>query len=327
MLMFDLRTTNPTNSKSKDCLPNATQLTEGKRFLFHRLRFTVSFFLTFFISLCLTAPFIKAQGPTSLETDAQTGNPEAQFQLARALLKGEGAPKNTARALELMTLAANKGHAEAMGGLGYFYEKGLEVPKDQVTAIEWFRKGAEAGGPKAQLNYGKLLIKSGKNEHIQQGMKWLQAAVDQKQPDAGHFLGTIYFLGQYDQKIDYQKALDCLIISAEAGNADSQNTIGFIHSQAYLGQKNEREAEHYFRKAASAGNVKAMSNLGSLLWKKKNADSQTRIEALKWLWIAQNKGEVTAVKTLADLSMAIDTTELEEAKRLASQPQGDSLKQ
>jgi TPR repeat protein len=140
-------------------------------------------------------------------------------------------------------------------------------------------------------------------------------------------LGTIYFLGEYGEKIDYQKALDCLIISAEAGNADSQNTLGVIYSQTYLGQKNEREAEQCFRKATSAGNVKAMSNLGSLLWKKKNADSQIRIEALKWLLIAQTNGEVTAEKTLADISMAIDATELEEAKRLASQPQEDSLKQ
>lgn len=325
--MFYLQTTNTTKSKPKDCLANVKQPTRHKQFWFNRLRFTPSFFLTFFISLSLIAPFIMAQGPSNLETDAQAGNPEAQFQLARALLKGEGLPKNTARALELMTLAANKGHAEAMGGLGYFYEKGLEVPEDQATAMEWFRKGAEAGGPKAQLNYGKLLIKSEKNEDIQQGMKWLQAAVDQKQPDAAHFLGTIYFLGQYDQKIDYQRALDCLIISAEAGNADSQNTLGVIYSQTYLGQKNEREAEPWFRKAASCGHVKAMSNLGGLLWKKPNADSQTRVEALKWLLIAQTKGEVTAEKTLADLSMAIDATELEDAKRLASQPQGDSLKQ
>jgi TPR repeat protein len=193
--------------------------------------------------------------------------------------------------------------------------------------MEWFQKGAEAGGPKSQLNLGKLLIESKDPANIDEGIKWLQAAVDQKQPIAAEILGTIYFLGQYNQKIDYRRAFDCLFISAEAGNANSQNLVGFIYSKPYLGQTHEREAENWFRKAASAGSVKAMSNLGSLLWKKPNADSQTRIEALKWLLVAQVRGEVTAEKTLSDLSMAINTAELAEAQRLAYQPQADPLKQ
>jgi len=290
------------------------------------MRYTINvirFFICFISSLLIFSGSILGTEPQPLEKTPN--DPEAQFQLARSLLKGEGVPKNTARALELMTLAANQGHAEAMGGLGYFYASGLEVAKDQKIAMEWFQKGAQAGGAKSQLNFGKLLIESKEPANIEEGIKWLQAAVDQKQPDAAHILGTIYFLGQYNQPIDYRNAFDCLIISAEAGNANSQNSVGLIYSEAYLGQENDRGAENWFRKAASAGNVKAMSNLGGLLWKKPTADSQTRIEALKWLLIAQNKSEPTAEKTLAGLSMAIDATELEEAKRLASQPQRDQL--
>jgi len=292
------------------------------------MRYTINvirFFVYFISSFLLCSVSILGSEPQSSEKTPD--DPEAQFQLARCLLKGEGVPKNTARALELMSLAAKQGHAEAMGGLGYFYASGLEVNKDQKIAMEWFQKGAEAGGPKSQLNLGKLLIESKDPANIDEGIKWLQAAVDQKQPIAAEILGTIYFLGQYNQKIDYRRAFDCLFISAEAGNANSQNLVGFIYSKPYLGQTHEREAENWFRKAASAGSVKAMSNLGSLLWKKPNADSQTRIEALKWLLVAQVRGEVTAEKTLSDLSMAINTAELAEAQRLAYQPQADPLKQ
>ena len=258
---------------------------------------------------------LRAMDTALLQTDPQ--DPEAQFQLARSLLNGEGVQKNTSRALELMTLAANQGHAEAMGGLGYFYASGLEVTKDQKIAIEWFQKGAEAGGPKSQLNYGKMLLEAENPSKIDEGLKWLQAAVDRKQPDAAHILGTIYLLGQYGQPINYQKAIDCLIISAEAGNEDSQNAVGFIYSQPYLGQQNEKEAQKWFRKAASVGNLKAQSNLGTLLWSKSTSDRHVRIEALSWLLSASLQGDETAVKFLRDNFISIDPTDLEEARKLA----------
>ena len=83
----------------------------------------------------------SAAGPARTETEQK--DPEAIFQKGRAHLSGKGALKSPAKALELMKQAAEMGHAEALGGVGYFYATGTAVPRDDQEAVKWFRKGAE----------------------------------------------------------------------------------------------------------------------------------------------------------------------------------------
>ena len=247
-------------------------------------------------------------------------DPESRFQLARQLLKGDGVPKDSAKALQLFKSAADEGHPEAMGALGFFYATGLGAAKNEEVALEWFRKGAEAGGAKAQFNYGKMLLESGDSTKAVDGIKWLESAVDQKQIDAARFLGMVHLQGRHGQPINYQKSLQYLFIAAKAGDADAQNSLGFLYSGPYLGEENPSEAQHWFRKAAISGNTKAQSNLGSTLWKFGESDRQVRIEALMWLWKAKEAGEITADKFLLDISQKIDRVELQEAQKMASKP-------
>lgn len=247
-------------------------------------------------------------------------DPESCFQLARQLLKGDGMPKNSAKAFQLFKSAADEGHPEAMGALGFFYATGLEVAKNEAVALEWFRKGAEAGGPKAQFNYGKSLLESRDSTKAADGIKWLESAVGQNQIDAARFLGIVYLQGRHGQSINYQKSQQYLFIAAEAGDSDAQNSLGFLYSGPYLGEANPGEAQQWFRKAAISGNTKAQSNLGSILWKFGESDRQVRIEALAWLWKAKEAGEITADKFLLDISQKIDRAELQEAKKMASKP-------
>ena len=105
--------------------------------------------LFFVIATTLMIATLVGADITILETKAKEGDPDAQFELARLYLRGsEGVRKNAARSMELMKAAADQGHAEAMGGVGYFYASGTAVPKDDAVALTWFRKGAEAGGAK-----------------------------------------------------------------------------------------------------------------------------------------------------------------------------------
>lgn len=245
---------------------------------------------------------------------------ESRFQLGRRLLKGDGMPKDSAQAFKLLQSAANEGHPEAMGALGFFYATGLEVQKNNDTAIEWFRKGAEAGGAKARFNYGKTLLESGDATKAADGIKWLESALGQNQIDAARFLGMVYLQGRHGQSINYQKSQQYLFIAAEAGDSDAQNSLGFLYSGPYLGEANSGEAQQWFRKAAISGNTKAQSNLGSILWKFGESDRQVRLEALAWLWKAKEAGEITADKFLLDISQKIDHAELQEAQKMASKP-------
>jgi TPR repeat protein len=78
------------------------------------------------------------------EVAAERGEANAQFEFARMLLSGNGVPKDPEKALEWMKKAAAQNHADALGGVGYFYAKGVAVPEDDKEATEWFRKAPSA---------------------------------------------------------------------------------------------------------------------------------------------------------------------------------------
>lgn len=72
---------------------------------------------------------------------------------------------------------ANKGDANAMFTLGYFYAKGLGVKQDYQQAMQWYLKTADKGNTEAMLNISNL-YKSGKGvkQDIHQALYWYQKA-------------------------------------------------------------------------------------------------------------------------------------------------------
>jgi uncharacterized protein len=51
---------------------------------------------------------------------------------------------------------AELGDARAQHNLGVMYEKGLGVAKDNVQAVQWYRKAANQGFAQAQHNLGVM---------------------------------------------------------------------------------------------------------------------------------------------------------------------------
>ena len=254
---------------------------------------------------------------TILETKAKEGDPDAQFELARMYLRGsEGVRKNAARSMELMKAAADQGHAEAMGGVGYFYASGTAVPKDDAVALTWFRKGAEAGGAKAQLNLGKMLAEGkGTEKNELEGRKWIKTAADQGQVDAAFAMGQILYFGDIGQEVDYKAAYPYLLIAAEAGHPDAQNIIGVMLENAKGVDTDTALAEQWYRKAAKQGHTKAQSNLGRILGPETD-DRARRLESLTWLLVASRKGEITAQRMLEEVREGIQPEDMAQAEQL-----------
>lgn len=255
----------------------------------------------------------------ALEAQAAKGKPEAQFQLARLYFRGdEGVPKDEAKTLELMKKAAEKGYPDAIGGIGYFYASGIVVAKDDTQALEWFKKGAEKGSLKAQLNYGQML-RAGKGtvKNSDEGMKWIQKAADVGLPDAEVALGEIYYLGSDDRQPDYSKAFPLLLKAAEAGNAKAQNFVGVSYRDGLGAVIDAAKAAEWFRKSALQNDAKAQSNLGHLIGVE-SKDSARQIEALKWLILAASQGEVTASRTLNEITPHIPLVVMTKARAEAN---------
>lgn len=275
--------------------------------------------LVFLSFAAVSLPTLFSTDIPALETKARQGDADAQFELARIYLKGsDGVSKNLMRSFELMTSSANQGHAEAIGGIGFFYASGTAVPKDNAKAVEWFRKGAEAGGAKAQLNLGRMLAEGkGVEKNEAEGRKWIKAAADQGQTDAAFAMGAICYFGDYGQAVDYKAAYPYLLKAAEAGHPEAQNMVGILWDTALLEKKDVKEAEKWFRKAAHQGHIKAQSNLGRLLGPWGGTDAVRRIEGIKWLLIADSQHEVTAGKVLAEVLPNMDEAEVAKAKMQA----------
>ena len=237
-----------------------------------------------------------------LAVAAEAGEMDAQYLFARACLRGEGVPKDPAKALAWMKRAAAQGHAEALGGMGYFYAAGVAVEKNEEEAVRWFRQGAAKGSARAQLNLGQMLV-SGKGvaKDEEEGWKWIERAAGQGLPDALYAQGEILFLGKYGQSRDETKAFPKLLEAAREGHAKAQNMVGIMLRDGAGVPIDLASAQSWLQKAAAQGNARARSNLGHLLGPD-GADAFRRVEALKWLLLAARQHDVIGRDSSASLS-------------------------
>jgi hypothetical protein len=95
-----------------------------------------------------------ASGTLSLQrwmVPAEQGDAEAQYYVARIYANGmDNVSVNYQEAARWYQLAADQGYAEAKQELGYLYERGLGVPKDELKALNLQR---EASGLGDDLDY------------------------------------------------------------------------------------------------------------------------------------------------------------------------------
>ena len=269
---------------------------------------------------CMMAEDVKPTEVTALQTAAERGEAEAQFQLGRALLRGEGMPKDVDKAFALMKAAAEQGHGDAMSGVGYFYDQGVSVPKDAAHALEWFRKGAEKGSAKAQLNLGKALLvgkdkdSKEKDTVCEEALQWMQKAADQGLSEAALSYGISLYFGNYGNPQNFELAMPYLKTAAEHGIPDAQNMLGSMYQCGSGTPINDGLAEPWYRKAALQGHARAQANLGNILGPL-NEDHAKRIEALAWLLMASEKDDVIAKKTLSQSVFGLKPGDMDEAEK------------
>jgi len=82
-------------------------------------------------------------------------DPQRQFEVAKAYASGSGMDQNWEKAVYWYRRAAEQGHVRAQLQMGIAYQKGRGVERDNAVAVEWFRRAAEEGTQsKAMLELG-----------------------------------------------------------------------------------------------------------------------------------------------------------------------------
>ncbi|KAJ3386429.1 hypothetical protein HDU84_001562 [Entophlyctis sp. JEL0112] len=122
---------------------------------------------------------------------------------------------------------AERGQSDAMNLVGNAYQEGDGVNQDFAKAYFWHLKAAMKDHAQSQNNVGHLLR-----------------------------------LGQGVEKADPEKAVEWFKKSAENGNADGENSLGFCYLNGIGVPKDAAKAANWFAKAAAKGHVEGLNNYG-----------------------------------------------------------------
>lgn len=158
--------------------------------------------------------------------DADNGNPDALYRLAYLHDTGyDSIPVDTARSTYLYTLAADKGHLQALNYLGYRYYTGQGVARDIEKGLAYMEKAAEAGNPQAASNIGYLLLRGDSVNHdVERAAQWLERAADAGVGQSQAMLADLLSDG-HSLPADTLRAAHLYTQAIENGIPDVQNRL------------------------------------------------------------------------------------------------------
>lgn len=247
-------------------------------------------------------------GAESLEEyarSAATGDPQAQYELARLLVsgkplsiqnreavkwlrkasardhaaseallgllyaRGQGVHPNPERAVELFRTAAIAGNASAQYHLGIALENGFGTPKDARGALTWYRLAGAQGHVLAQLRVGKCYAEGlGCRQDAVQAQLWLRRAAAQGYPPAELELGLFYSdenSPKGDREAAEKEAFQWIGRAASDGLDEAQYRLALLYSIGRGCPPNAEKAISWARAAASRSHPKALLFLASCL--------------------------------------------------------------
>jgi len=219
---------------------------------------------------------------------------------------------------------AENGDAIAQERLADMYLEGRGVPKNDVEAVNWYRKSALQGNQNALSKVGKL-------EKMSLALN--QAEAENEDAIAQERLADMYLEGRGVPKNEIeavrwyrksalqgnQNALSkvfelekvSLVLNqkeADGGDAAALKRLGDMYAEGISVPKNMSEAMKLYRKSAELDYVKAYTAIGSM-YAKGLGVQKNDIEAYKWYKKAQEKGDDGAeieIRNLDDISPAVN---------------------
>ena len=206
---------------------------------------------------------------------AEIGDPDGLYNLGVMHARGEGGPKEPAKAMQFYRRAAAAGNANAMTNLASHYYYGDGVEKDEAEAARLYGLAARAGIPLAQRYYGVMLIKGmGVEQNVAEGADWLMQAalrgdelsgenlvsllkpqVEKGHTGATHVLGMMYLQGVAGVEKDQQAGLGLLERAAAAGHETSQKALAQVYREGLFGVPKNAEKASRWAEAAKQGDA------------------------------------------------------------------------
>ena len=168
-----------------------------------------------------------AAAAEAFEGLAADGDARAQSALAILHARGEGAPKDLAKAQELFEAAAKQDYAPAQYHLGRMLmsDSDAQGGKDAAKAAEWFEKAAGQGHVLA--NYALALLHhsgEGVTQNLGRAAEYARTAAEAGFPDAQFMLGSQLYRGEGVEQ-DKGEGYYWIFLAAQAGMARAQSVL------------------------------------------------------------------------------------------------------
>ena len=156
----------------------------------------------------------------ALKERAESGDPQAQCEIADMYRKGYGTEQDFAEAMKWYRKAAEQGNPDAMYNLGVMYYYGDGAEKDLNEAFKWYEKAAENGEPLAIINLAAMYVNGqGCKKDQKKAFELYKKAADLGDAGGMLYLGKCYFYG-IGVETDLTKANEWLL----KANARAQET-------------------------------------------------------------------------------------------------------
>ncbi|MHB9147984.1 MAG: tetratricopeptide repeat protein [Candidatus Amoebophilus sp.] len=191
---------------------------------------------------------------------------------------------------------ATQGDITAQYTLGWMYENGLEVDKDDKKALEWYEKAAGKGDKYAQY---RLARKKEDERDYAKAKKWYKKAAHQGCVAAQDWLGIMYANGEGGVEQNYHKAVVWYKKAAAQGEESAQGAIAAIYDEEDELRDKFKQLIKYYQKNAEQGDGTAQY---SLAWMYENGWcglEQNNEKAFKLYKKSAERGNAAAQFSLA----------------------------
>jgi len=197
-----------------------------------------------------------------LQTDP---SPSQIHEMGLIYFHGRNVEQSDERAVYFYRKAAEQGYARGQLNMGWMYTHGRGVIQCHEQAVYWYRKAAEQGYITGKLNMG-IMYEQGRGvpQSYEQAAYWYRKAAEEDHIYAQNNLGLLYRDGRGVEQ-SYEQTVYWLRRSADLGSIYAQANLGQMYERGRGVPQNLEQAEYWYQKSAEGGNPWAEDALSQLL--------------------------------------------------------------
>jgi TPR repeat protein/transglutaminase-like putative cysteine protease len=228
---------------------------------------------------------------------------DAQFFLARMYFEGKGTDKNDSLAMFWAAQGFYRNDVDSAALLGLLILSLQTDEAPRAVGMNLLLRAANKGNSFAQLEYGRILLKSAQSDSDRgQIFQLIQLAANDGNDRAQALLGRMYVEG-IGVKVDVAKGMEYLQRHEKKNLPDAFYQLGMIYRNDAAGMVDKPKAAAYFRRGAELGQREAAESLAVMLHTGEGF-ARNLPEAVRYYELATKSGYPRAMNNLADIYLS-----------------------